>query len=55
MNIVNNIITPFHQPSSPLVAGAFSHESSSTEKYTATLRELATENLGSETNYTSEA
>jgi len=49
------MITPFHQPSSPLVAGAFSHESPSTEKYPVTLREFATENPGSETNYGSEA
>jgi len=55
INIVNDIITPFHPPSSPLVAGSFSHESSSTEKYPATLRELAAENLGSETNFASEA
>jgi hypothetical protein len=52
---VNHIVTPFHPPSSPLVAGAFSHESPSTEKYPATLREFATENLGSETDYVSEA
>jgi hypothetical protein len=55
INIDNHIITPFHPPSSPLVAGSFSDESPSTEKYPATLREFATENLGSETNFASEA
>jgi len=54
-HIVNHIIKPFHPPSSSFVAGSLSHESPSTEKYPATLREFATKNLGSETNYASEA